>query len=231
MFTVLTLCLVLIVGKRRHELGVSGSGHRPALVGYSAHFLDLVLVLCSGLTVVGYLLFLRTESGYAAGALLTAPCALLALFRYLQIVVVQSEGGNPVRTLLRDGVMLTNSSLWAGPAAGLPAALTRHQAAAAGSRSANPEPRTPNSERGPMPTPPPLVSVVVPMYNDSRTVDLCLRSILEQSYPAVEVIVVDDASTDDSADLAAAHPVTLVRAERNGGPGGSRNLGVRHAAA
>ncbi|MEU1419953.1 glycosyltransferase [Kitasatospora sp. NPDC005751] len=81
-----------------------------------------------------------------------------------------------------------------------------------------------------MPTPPPLVSVVVPMYNDRRTVDLCLRSILEQSYPAVEVIVVDDASTDDSADLAAAHPVTLVRAERNGGPGGSRNLGVRHAA-
>ncbi|MGV9264042.1 UbiA prenyltransferase family protein [Kitasatospora sp. NPDC003701] len=113
-FTVLTLCLVLIVGKRRHELGVAGSGHRPALVGYSAHFLDLVLVLCSGLTVVGYLLFLRTESGFATGALLTAPCALLALFRYLQIVVVQSEGGNPVRTLLRDRVMLTNSSLWAG---------------------------------------------------------------------------------------------------------------------
>ncbi|MFF1904358.1 glycosyltransferase [Kitasatospora sp. NPDC058218] len=81
-----------------------------------------------------------------------------------------------------------------------------------------------------MSTPTPLVSVVVPMYNDSRTVDLCLRSVLEQSYPAVEVIVVDDASTDDSAELAAAHAVTLVRAERNGGPGGSRNLGVRHAA-
>ncbi|MFF7454744.1 glycosyltransferase [Kitasatospora sp. NPDC008115] len=75
----------------------------------------------------------------------------------------------------------------------------------------------------------PLVSVVVPMYNDSRTVDLCLASVLAQSHPAVEVIVVDDASTDDSAARAAAHPVTLVRAERNGGPGASRNLGVRHA--
>ncbi|MFB7469529.1 glycosyltransferase [Kitasatospora sp. NPDC056184] len=75
----------------------------------------------------------------------------------------------------------------------------------------------------------PLVSVVVPMYNDSRTVDLCLASVLAQSHPAIEVIVVDDASTDDSADRAAAHPVTLVRAERNGGPGASRNLGVRHA--
>ncbi|MGW0563139.1 UbiA prenyltransferase family protein [Streptomyces sp. NPDC003016] len=110
--TVLTLCLVLILGKRRHELGVSGTGHRPALVGYSAHFLDLMLVMCSALTMVGYLLYLRTESGYGTGALLTAPCALFALFRYLQIVVVRSEGGNPVRTLLRDRVMMSNSSIW-----------------------------------------------------------------------------------------------------------------------
>lgn len=111
--TVLTLCLLLILGKRRHELSVSGTGHRPALAGYSAHFLDLLLVMCSGLTMVSYLLFLRTESGYAPAALLTAPCALFALFRYLQIVVVKSEGGSPVRTLLRDRVMLTNSSVWA----------------------------------------------------------------------------------------------------------------------
>ncbi|MFF3645463.1 UbiA prenyltransferase family protein [Streptomyces sp. NPDC002564] len=111
--TVLTLCLVLILGKRRHELGVSGTGHRPALVGYSAHFLDLMLVMCSALTMVGYLMYLRTESDYAAGVLITAPCALFALFRYLQIVVVKSEGGNPVRTLLRDPTMITNSSLWA----------------------------------------------------------------------------------------------------------------------
>lgn len=75
----------------------------------------------------------------------------------------------------------------------------------------------------------PLVSVVVPMYNDRRTVDLCLRSVLAQTYPKVEVIVVDDASTDDSAYLASAHPVNLVRAARNGGPGASRNLGVRNA--
>ena len=58
----------------------------------------------------------------------------------------------------------------------------------------------------------PLVSVVVPMYNDRRTVDLCLRSVREQTYENLEVIVVDDASTDDSAELAARHPVTLVRA-------------------
>ncbi|MER7456804.1 glycosyltransferase family A protein [Micromonospora sp. NPDC126480] len=75
----------------------------------------------------------------------------------------------------------------------------------------------------------PLVSVVVPMYNDSRTIDLCLRSVAAQRYRPVEVVVVDDASTDDSAARAARHPCTLVRAARNGGPGAARNLGVAHA--
>ncbi|MEV7673123.1 UbiA prenyltransferase family protein [Streptomyces sp. NPDC088752] len=110
--TVLAFCLVLILGKRRHELSVSGTGHRPALVGYSAHFLDLVLVLCSALAVVGYLLYLRTESGFGPYALLTVVCALLALFRYLQVVVVDGGGGEPVKTLLRDRVMLANSAVW-----------------------------------------------------------------------------------------------------------------------
>lgn len=75
----------------------------------------------------------------------------------------------------------------------------------------------------------PLVSVVVPLHNDRRTVDLCLDSIRAQTYPKLEVIVVDDASTDGSAELVAAHPITLVRARANGGPGATRNLGVRHA--
>ncbi|MDG4765882.1 glycosyltransferase family 2 protein [Solwaraspora sp. WMMD406] len=75
----------------------------------------------------------------------------------------------------------------------------------------------------------PKVSVVVPMYNDSRTIDLCLASVATQTYPAHEIIVVDDASTDDSAVRAARHACTLVRADRNGGPGAARNLGVRHA--
>ncbi|MER5961091.1 glycosyltransferase family 2 protein [Streptomyces sp. NPDC002057] len=75
----------------------------------------------------------------------------------------------------------------------------------------------------------PLVSVVVPMYNDRPTIDLCLRSIAEQTYPHIEVIVVDDASTDGCADIAATHPVQLVRVRENGGPGSSRNEGVRRS--
>ncbi|MEW1694690.1 glycosyltransferase family 2 protein [Streptomyces sp. NPDC091278] len=75
----------------------------------------------------------------------------------------------------------------------------------------------------------PLVSVVIPMYNDRPTIDLCLRSVREQSYPHIQVIVVDDASTDGCADIAATHPVQLVRVKENGGPGSSRNEGVRRS--
>ncbi|HZN17477.1 MAG TPA: glycosyltransferase family 2 protein [Micromonosporaceae bacterium] len=73
------------------------------------------------------------------------------------------------------------------------------------------------------------VSVVIPLYNDGRTIELCLASVLAQTYQPLEVIVVDDASTDDSAAKAARYPCTLVRAEVNGGPGAARNLGVSHA--
>jgi glycosyltransferase involved in cell wall biosynthesis len=73
------------------------------------------------------------------------------------------------------------------------------------------------------------VSVVIPMYNDSRTIARCLSAVLSQTHPPFEVIVVDDLSTDDSAAIAARHPCTLIRSEVNSGPGGARNLGVRHA--
>lgn len=112
---VLAACLVLILGKRRRELAVSGTGHRPALVGYSAHFVDLVLALCSALALIAYVLHVQTDPALpGAAAALTAPCALFALFRYLQVVVLHGEGGDPVRTLLRDPFMIADSLLWSG---------------------------------------------------------------------------------------------------------------------
>ncbi|WP_051367449.1 glycosyltransferase family 2 protein [Hamadaea tsunoensis] len=71
-----------------------------------------------------------------------------------------------------------------------------------------------------------LVSVIVPCHNSAKTIALCVESVLAQTHPAVELIVVDDAGTDDTAAIAGRYPCTVVRLERNGGAGIARNRGV-----
>ncbi|MFE4360077.1 glycosyltransferase family 2 protein [Kitasatospora sp. NPDC056800] len=75
----------------------------------------------------------------------------------------------------------------------------------------------------------PLVSVVIPLYNDARTLPACLDAVTAQTYPNLEIVVVDDASTDDSALVAEKYPCRLVRQERNAGPAETRNRGAREA--
>ncbi|HEU5160957.1 MAG TPA: glycosyltransferase family 2 protein [Streptosporangiaceae bacterium] len=75
----------------------------------------------------------------------------------------------------------------------------------------------------------PLVSVIVPCYNSTRTLRLCLRSVLDQTYTPIELIVVDDGSTDDSAEIAASMGATVVRTSVNSGQSVARNLGADHA--
>ncbi|GAB3123649.1 hypothetical protein GCM10027160_44240 [Streptomyces calidiresistens] len=74
----------------------------------------------------------------------------------------------------------------------------------------------------------PLVSVIIPNHNYARTLPLCLRAVTEQSYPHIEIIVVDDGSTDDSPRIAEEFPCTLVRTA-NAGVSAARNTGVRHS--
>ena len=69
----------------------------------------------------------------------------------------------------------------------------------------------------------PSLSVVIPNYNHGRFIREALTAVLEQSVPPREVVVVDDASTDDSREVVAAlaerHPsVRLLHHERNQGP-------------
>ncbi len=74
-----------------------------------------------------------------------------------------------------------------------------------------------------------LVTVVVPSYNSARTLALCLRSVAAQTYPSIELIVVDDCSTDGSAGIARAAGATVLRTPVNSGQAAARNAGAAHA--
>ena len=80
----------------------------------------------------------------------------------------------------------------------------------------------------------PRLSVVVPVYNVEGFVRECLDSILGQSYTDLEVIAVDDCSTDGSADVvfdvASEDPrLRVVQLDENGGLGNARNEGLERA--
>lgn len=77
----------------------------------------------------------------------------------------------------------------------------------------------------------PAISVIIPLYNKAVVVEQSIRSVLTQSFHNLELIVVDDGSTDGSAEIVAKiedERLKLIQQE-NGGPGKARNTGVTHA--
>jgi GT2 family glycosyltransferase len=76
----------------------------------------------------------------------------------------------------------------------------------------------------------PRVSVVIPAYNASRTIDAALQSVYAQTYKDFEVIVVDDGSSDDTVARVAAwgEQVTLLQ-QQNAGPAAARNGAMQQA--
>ena len=76
---------------------------------------------------------------------------------------------------------------------------------------------------------PPLVSVVVPVYNAEEFVGAAIESLLAQDYSSFEVIVVDDGSSDASADVAGSFPGVQVVRQSNAGPAAARNAGIERA--
>ncbi len=78
--------------------------------------------------------------------------------------------------------------------------------------------------------PDPLVSVVIPSYNYGRFVTEAVDSVLAQTYPAVEVIVVDDGSTDDTRERLRPYQGRIrYLFQENAGLSAARNTGIRAA--
>ena len=76
----------------------------------------------------------------------------------------------------------------------------------------------------------PLVSVIVPVFNCETFVGAAIQSILDQTYPHIEIIVVDDGSTDATAErLAAFGSAIAVIHQENRGQSAARNLGISRA--
>lgn len=75
-----------------------------------------------------------------------------------------------------------------------------------------------------------FISVIVPVYNGSKFLPFCLEGLFASDYPKFEVIVVDDGSTDDSAEISRKKGVTVIPSERRqSGPAAARNLAAKIA--
>lgn len=81
----------------------------------------------------------------------------------------------------------------------------------------------------PLPASPPRISVVVCAYNAERTMAPCLESLRQLNYPDCELIVVDDGSTDRTAEIARRHPEARLIQHENRGLSAARNTGIAAA--
>lgn len=79
-----------------------------------------------------------------------------------------------------------------------------------------------------------MFSVIIPVYNAEKHLDKCLQSVINQTHKDIEIIVVDDGSTDNSAEIIEKYRLSdnriKVFAQKNGGQSAARNSGLKLAA-
>ena len=80
----------------------------------------------------------------------------------------------------------------------------------------------------------PLISVIIPAYNAENTIIRCVDSVLKQTYEKLEVLIVDDASTDATYDICRNNfleedRIRLFHQKENKGVSAARNVGLEHA--
>lgn len=77
-----------------------------------------------------------------------------------------------------------------------------------------------------------LVSIIVPAYNTEKYISDMIESVLQQTYTYFELIIVDDASTDRTAQIVQSFRdkrIKLIRHTSNKGPGAARNTAIEAA--
>lgn len=74
----------------------------------------------------------------------------------------------------------------------------------------------------------PYVTVIIPVYNEERCVKDCVTSLLDQDFKPLEIIMVDDGSTDNSVKICEELGLKIFQ-QNHRGPGAARNLGARNA--
>src|SRR3990170_3641173 len=75
----------------------------------------------------------------------------------------------------------------------------------------------------------PFISVIIPVYNGSKYLNQCLDALMTSSYRQLEIIVVDDASTDDSVDICRKKEIAVLQMPHQSGPAAVRNYGAQKA--
>ena len=80
----------------------------------------------------------------------------------------------------------------------------------------------------------PIVSIIVPVYNTSQYLDQCLESLVNQTFRDIEIICINDASTDNSLSILRKwekidNRIKIIDSEKNLRQGGARNLGLKIA--
>jgi len=75
----------------------------------------------------------------------------------------------------------------------------------------------------------PFISVIIPVYNGSKYLNRCLDALMTSSYRQFEIIVVDDASTDDSVDICRKKGIDVIQMPHQSGPAAARNYGAHKA--
>lgn len=79
----------------------------------------------------------------------------------------------------------------------------------------------------------PKVSIIITVYNKSIHLENCILSILNQTYDNIEIIIIDDCSTDDSRNIINkfkdCNKITIIYNEHNMGCYASRNIGIKHS--